>query len=143
MHLAVIHKLVQDAQPKVVVLDPVGSLLQAGTGSDAHTMLIRLIDFLKVRGITAFLTNLTSGGDALETNRRGYFLDRRFMAIRARYRTRAASAIVPLYVLKSRGMSHSNQLREFLITKKGSICSMSMLGRRECLPVLPSFAGSA
>ena len=67
MHLAVIHKLVQDVRPDVVVLDPVGSLMQAGTVQDAHTMLIRLIDFLKLRGITAFLTNLTSGGDALES----------------------------------------------------------------------------
>lgn len=66
MHLAIIHKIVQEFEPKVVVIDPVGSLIQAGNRRDAHTMLIRLIDFLKQRGITAFLTNLTSAGDALE-----------------------------------------------------------------------------
>src|SRR5579871_237514 len=66
MHLAIIHKIVRDFQPKVVVLDPVGSLIQAGNRRDAHTMMIRLIDFLKQRGVTAFLTNLTSAGEALE-----------------------------------------------------------------------------
>ena len=55
MHLAIIHKIVQDFQPKVVVLDPIGSLIQAGNQRDAHTMIIRLIDFLKQREVTAFL----------------------------------------------------------------------------------------
>ena len=49
-----------------MVLDPVGSLIQAGNRRDAHVMLIRLIDFLKQRQITAFLTNLTSAGEAIE-----------------------------------------------------------------------------
>ena len=66
MHLAHIHKLVDRARPSIVVLDPIGSLIEAGTVRDAHFMLIRLIDFLKVRGITALLTNLTHGGSALE-----------------------------------------------------------------------------
>src|SRR6202522_4596973 len=66
MHLAIIHKIVQEFQPRVVVMDPVGSLIQAGNRQDAHIMLIRLIDFLKSRAITAFLTNLTGGGDAVE-----------------------------------------------------------------------------
>src|ERR1700730_7660441 len=55
MHLAIIHKIVQEFQPRVVVIDPVGSLIQAGNRRDAHIMLIRLIDFLKQKGITAFL----------------------------------------------------------------------------------------
>src|SRR6202171_1698762 len=66
MHLAVIHKIVQEFQPKAVVIDPIGSLIQAGNQRDAHTMVGRLLGFLKQRGATAFLTNLTSGGDALE-----------------------------------------------------------------------------
>jgi len=63
MHLAIIHKIVHDFQPQIVVIDPVGSLIQAGNLRDAHTMLIRLIDFLKQREVTGFLTNLTSGGN--------------------------------------------------------------------------------
>ena len=118
MHLAIIHKIVNKFEPKVVVLDPVGSLIQAGNRRDAHTMLIRLIDFLKQRGITAFLTSLTSAGDALErTDVEVSSIVDTWLLTRdielAGERNRA------LYVLKSRGMAHSNQLREFLLTPHG------------------------
>ena len=118
MHLAMIHKIVQDFQPQVVVLDPIGSLIQAGNQRDAHTMMIRLIDFLKQRQITAFLTNLTSGGAALErtdveiSSIVDSWLFMRDIELDGE-RNRA------LYVLKSRGMAHSNQLREFLLTPHG------------------------
>jgi circadian clock protein KaiC len=118
MHLAVIHKLVNEVKPDVVVLDPVGSLLQAGSKQDAHAMLIRLIDVLKVRGVTAFLTNLTSGGAALEhtdvdiSSIVDSWLFVRDIELNGE-RNRA------MYVLKSRGMSHSNQLREFVLTEQG------------------------
>jgi circadian clock protein KaiC len=118
MHLAIIHKIVQDFQPKVVVLDPIGSLIQAGNQRDAHTMIIRLIDFLKQRQVTAFLTNLTSGGEALErtdveiSSIVDTWLFTRDIELDGE-RNRA------LYVLKSRGMAHSNQLREFLLTPQG------------------------
>src|ERR1700723_1806084 len=118
MHLAIIHKVVQDFQPRVVVLDPIGSLIQAGNQRDAHTMLIRLIDFLKQRGVTAFLTNLTSGGEAIErtdveiSSIVDTWLFMRDIELDGE-RNRA------LYVLKSRGMAHSNQLREFLLTERG------------------------
>ncbi len=119
MHLAIIHKLVNDFRPKVVVLDPVGSLIEAGNQRDAHIMLIRLIDFLKSRGITAFLTNLTNTSiDSLERTDIAIssivdtWLFVRDLELNGE-RNRA------LYVLKSRGMAHSNQLREFLITDRG------------------------
>lgn len=118
MHLAIIHKIVQEFQPEVVVLDPVGSLIQAGNQRDAHIMIIRLIDFLKQRRVTAFLTNLTSGGEALErtdveiSSIVDTWLFTRDIELDGE-RNRA------LYVLKSRGMAHSNQLREFLLTPQG------------------------
>ena len=118
MHLAIIHKIVQEFQPKVVVLDPVGSLIHAGNRRDAQTMLIRLIDFLKQRQITAFLTNLTSGGSALErtdveiSSIVDTWLFTRDIELDGE-RNRA------LYVLKSRGTAHSNQLREFRLTERG------------------------
>jgi circadian clock protein KaiC len=118
MHLAIIHKTVQEFQPSVVVIDPVGSLIQAGNRRDAHVMLIRLIDFLKQKGITGFLTNLTSGGDAIEkTDVEISSIVDTWLFVRdielGGERNRA------LYVLKSRGMHHSNQLREFLLTDHG------------------------
>ena len=118
MHLSIIHKIVNDFQPSVVVLDPVGSLIQAGNRRDAHIMLIRLIDFLKQRQITAFLTNLTSAGEAIEktdveiSSIVDSWLFVRDLELNGE-RNRA------LYVLKSRGTAHSNQLREFLLTERG------------------------
>jgi len=118
MHLALIHKIVNDFAPQVVVLDPVGSLLDAGSPRDAHVMLIRLIDFLKSRGVTAFLTNLTDTNAPLERTDVAissivdtwlFVRDLEFNGERNR----------ALYVLKSRGMAHSNQLREFLLTDHG------------------------
>jgi circadian clock protein KaiC len=118
MHLAIIHKIVQELQPAAVVIDPVGSLIQAGNRRDAHVMLIRLIDFLKQKGITGFLTNLTGGGDAIEkTDVEISSIVDTWLFVRdielGGERNRA------LYVLKSRGMHHSNQLREFLLTDHG------------------------
>jgi len=118
MHLAIIHKIVQEFQPKVVVIDPVGSLIHAGNTRDAQAMLIRLIDFLKQQQITAFLTNLTSGGAAIErtdveiSSIVDSWLFTRDIELDGE-RNRA------LYVLKSRGMAHSNQLREFRLTERG------------------------
>ncbi len=118
MHLTTMHKLVERFQPKVVVVDPIGSLAEAGNRRDASMMLIRLIDFLKLRGVTAFFTNLTSGGEAIEkTDVQVSSLVDTWLMIKDvesnGTRNRA------MYVLKSRGMSHSNQLRPFRITDEG------------------------
>jgi circadian clock protein KaiC len=118
MHLASMHKLIKDYQPSVVVVDPVGSLLHAGTQKDASALLTRLIDFLKLHNITAFMTNLTSAGDDQEsTDVDISSLVDTWVLLRGvevgGERNRA------LYILKSRGMPHSNQLREFLLTDKG------------------------
>jgi circadian clock protein KaiC len=118
LHLATIHRMVQRVQPEVVVFDPVGALLQAGNRRDAHSMVVRLIDFLKLRRITVMLTNLTAGGEALERTEVDVssivdtWLLVRHIEIGGE-RSRA------LNVLKSRGMGHSNQLRKFLLTDHG------------------------
>jgi circadian clock protein KaiC len=118
MHLVTLHKLVQDLDPDVVILDPVGALIQAGNRRDATAMLVRLIDFLKLRSITALLTNLTGGGEILEaTQTEISSLVDSWLLLRdvesGGERNRA------MYLLKSRGMAHSNQLREFVLTEKG------------------------
>ena len=118
MHLATIHKLVHKFQPTMVVVDPIGSLAEAGNRRDASMMLIRLIDFLKLLGITAFFTNLTSGGEAIEkTDVHVSSLVDAWLLIRdiesGGMRSRA------MYVLKSRGMPHSHELRTFLLTDTG------------------------
>jgi circadian clock protein KaiC len=118
MHLVSMHKLVRDFEPSVVVADPVGSLLHTGTRKDATSMLTRLIDVLKLRNITAFMTDLTNAGENFESTDVDisslvdtWLLLRDFEAGGERNRA--------LYILKSRGMAHSNQLREFLLTDNG------------------------
>lgn len=118
MHLASIYKLVRQFQPQVVVLDPIGSFLQAGTQQDARAMVTRLIDFLKSQQITALMTNLTASGSALEKTAADIssLVDTWILLRDIEFggeRTRA------MYILKSRGMEHSNQLREFLLTGHG------------------------
>ena len=115
MHLAQIHRLVAEFQPGTVILDPISNL---GDTLDASAMLLRLIDFLKANGITAMLINLTAGGTALESTDVGVSsLIDTWLVLRdieaGGERNRG------LYVIKSRGMQHSNQIREFLITPSG------------------------
>src|SRR5262249_53576256 len=118
VHLATIHKLVQEFQPQAVILDPIGNLSQIGSPQDATPLLARLIDFLQSQRITAFLTNLTSADEALEkTDLDVSSLADTWLLLRdielGGERNRA------MYVLKSRGMAHSNQIREFLLTDRG------------------------
>lgn len=117
-HLAVLHKLVGEFEPSNVVIDPISTMGHGENTYDAHLMLVRMIDFFKGRGITTVLTNLISGGSAVEaTDVQVSSLVDTWLMVRADEangeRTRA------LYLLKSRGMSHSQQLREFRITSHG------------------------
>jgi len=126
-HLAVLHKLVTDFSPRNIVIDPISTMNSGTEAADAHLMLVRMIDFFKNRGITVVLTNLTSGGDAIEaTDVQVSSLVDTWIMVRADEhngeRTRT------LYVLKSRGMSHSHQLREFRITSRGIVLVEPYIG---------------
>ncbi len=118
MHLATIHKLVGQFQPRVVIMDPIGSMTAVGTRRDANVMVTRVIDFLKIQEITAFLTSLTSGDEGMET------LDVEISSLvdtwlLLRDLELGGERNRVINVLKSRGMAHSNQLREFLLTDRG------------------------
>jgi circadian clock protein KaiC len=118
MHLATIHKMVNDFKPQVVIIDPISNFSNAGTAAEAEAMLLRLIDFLKSRQITAMFVHLTAGGNAWEKTDVGVSsLTDTWILLRdielAGERNRG------LYVLKSRGMKHSNQIREFIVTGEG------------------------
>jgi len=118
MHLVQIHKLVSEFDPGTVIVDPVSNFVDTSSALEAHAMLMRLIDFLKGKQITSFMTHLTSGGRAVEATEIGisslidtWLLVRDFEHAGERSRG--------LYVLKSRGMPHSKQIREFIITPRG------------------------
>jgi len=118
MHLATMFKEIAAFKPAVVVIDPITSLLSAGTDSETKGMVTRLIDFLKGGQITSLFTSLTHGGHSLQQTEiamsslmDAWLLLQDFEGNGERNRV--------LYVLKARGMSHSNQVREFLISDKG------------------------
>ena len=118
MHLAQIHRIVGEFKPHAVVIDPISNFSNAGTTIDAGSMLLRLIDFLKTSCITAMFVNLTGGGKDHEATEVGVssIIDT-WIVLRdielGGERNRG------LYIIKSRGMKHSNQVREFLITSNG------------------------
>lgn len=118
MHLAAIHKLVRESQPRVVVLDPIDNLSRAGCRQDAREMLTRLIDHLKTLQITALLTAVYCGdsGQAATDIEVSSLVDT-WLHLRNIESNGERNRM--LYVLKSRGMAHSNQVREFLLTDQG------------------------
>jgi circadian clock protein KaiC len=104
--------------PDVVILDPVTNLLAVGTSSDVRSMLTRVIDFLKTRGITAMFASLTGGGHDLESTETliSSLMDT-WILVAAE--TVGHKRLRKLYVLKSRGMPHSDEVRDFQFTSHG------------------------
>ena len=118
MHLVTVNKLIKEFKPTIAVIDPITGLTNIGTVEEVKAMLMRLIDLLKSHYITTLCTSLTHGGHDLEQTEVAVtsLMDTWLLVRDIEYngeRTRG------LYVLKSRGMAHSNQIREFLITSKG------------------------
>jgi circadian clock protein KaiC len=117
-HLTTIYKLLREFQPSVMIMDPISNLFSVGSALDVRATLMRLIDHLKSLQVTAFFTSLNHGGSHLEATDVGisslidtWLLLRDIELYGERNRG--------LYVLKSRGMGHSNQIREFLLTRRG------------------------
>lgn len=118
MHLVTMLREIAAFHPAVVVVDPINSFVASNNENDVKLMLLRLVDELKLQQITAFFTSLTQGGDPLErTDVAISSLIDTWLMVRdietGGERNRG------LCVLKSRGMPHSNQIREFLLTDHG------------------------
>jgi circadian clock protein KaiC len=118
VHISMMVKRVEEFLPQVVVLDPVSSFESAGTQADALAMLMRLIDRFKSLQISALLSSLTTGTEGSERSTAGVSsLIDGWILLRSieqeGERTRA------LFVLKARGLSHSNQVRELIMTDRG------------------------
>jgi len=117
-HLTTIIKLIEKFEPAIVILDPINAFVAGDNQSDVKAMMLRLVDYLKMKRITAFFTNLTSSGENIEvTDVYISSLIDTWLLLRdieiGGERNRG------LYVLKSRGMAHSNQIREFRLTDHG------------------------
>jgi len=117
-HLAVIHKNIREFKPSLLIIDPITNFTAVGSAGDIKAMLMRLVDFLKTIQLTAVFTSLTAGGQSQEST------------------TIAVSSVIDtwvvlrdielngernrgMYVIKSRGMAHSNQIREFVLSRRG------------------------
>jgi circadian clock protein KaiC len=116
-HLFEMQRIVGEFAPSVVVKDPVSDLLRAGSGAELSAMLTRQVDFLKSRGVTALFTNLHSDSDASQADHQITSLVDTWLLLKTMEGNGEHNRL--LYVLKSRGMAHSNQIREFLLTSQG------------------------
>jgi circadian clock protein KaiC len=117
-HLASMHREVERFDPFAVVVDPISSLLSAGMTGDVHAMILRLIDFLKGRSVTAMFTSLTHGNteNAMTDVQVSSLMDSWLLLYN---KETNGEHNRQLYLLKSRGMAHSNQVREFIMGDDG------------------------
>jgi circadian clock protein KaiC len=117
-HLAVIHKMVAELRPKVVIIDPITNLVAASGIYGVKSMLMRLVDFLKVEQITSMFTNLTFAGDPQERTAAAVssLMDTWIVLRDSKPNGRPRRE---LHLLKSRGMAHSREVRELTVSDHG------------------------
>jgi circadian clock protein KaiC len=117
-HLAEIHRVIKEVDPKVVVMDPITNFLSVSESSGIRSMLTRLVDFLKTKHITAFFTHLSTAGGRLESTDENVssIMDTWLLLRDVEHEGRRSYA---LFVLKSRGMAHSHDMRKFMLTDDG------------------------
>jgi len=118
MHLATMFKEIASFQPQAVIIDPITSLMVAGTDYETKGMVTRLIDYLKGGQVTSLFTSLTHGGHALQQSEiaMSSLMDS-WLLLQDLEGNGERNRV--LYVIKARGMAHSNQVREFLISNRG------------------------
>jgi circadian clock protein KaiC len=118
MHLAIIQSLIEETKTKVVVIDPITNFNAIGTPLEIKAALMRLLDFLKRNGITTLFTSLTEDAVHAEDSEVGVssLMDTWILLRNLEYNGERNRG---LYVLKSRGMAHSNQIREYILTDHG------------------------
>jgi circadian clock protein KaiC len=118
MHLIAMRRLIDSFEPAVVIVDPISNLTNVGTQADVTFTLTKLIDYLKLKNITAACTSLVEHESIEGINAQGIsslmdtWISLRFFES-DNERNRGIS------VIKSRGMEHSNQIREYLVTDQG------------------------
>lgn len=116
-HLVTMYKLVRDRRPSAVVVDPITNFLSVGSSEEVKAMLMRLVDFLKAHQITGFFTSLTHGNDLEKTDVAMSSLMDTWLLLREVELNGERNRLIN--VIKSRGMAHSNQVREMLLTGRG------------------------
>jgi circadian clock protein KaiC len=118
--LLTLRKIIKDFKPTTVIIDPISNLISVGSEQEVRSMLVRLIDMLKVANITTMFTSLNKQNE----NFRPDLAEESVSSLVDTWITvRDMEGIGErnrgIFIVKSRGMGHSNQVREFIITKKG------------------------
>ena len=118
MHLVSMHKQIAEMHPSVVIMDPITSLISTAGRDDVLGMITRMVDYLKSNQITGFFASLSDTEGSLEKTDLGVssLMDTWLLLRDIELNGERNRGI---YVLKSRGMAHSNQIREFVLTNKG------------------------
>ena len=120
MHLLTLRKLIKEFEPTTIIIDPISNLITVGSEHEVRSMLVRLIDMLKAHNITALFTSLNKQTD----NFRPDLAEESVSSLVDTWITvRDMEGIGErnrgIFIIKARGMGHSNQVREFVITNHG------------------------
>lgn len=115
-HLAIMCKTIEDYRPSIVVVDPITNLISVGTAISVKAMLTRLIDLLKTHKITAMFTNLSLSGEEITSTEISSLMDA-WLSLKEIEVDGARQRV--MYVLKARGMAHSNRVHRFTISDQG------------------------
>ncbi len=118
LHLAKMHQIIDSFQPEFIIVDPISNFISVGTINEVRSMLTRLIDHIKNQGITSMFTDLITGGVFTEKTEIGIssIMDTWILLKHIEINGERNRGI---YILKARGIAHSNQIREFLLTSEG------------------------
>jgi len=129
MHLVTMHDLIQYHKPEIVVLDPITDFFAVGSSVEVKSAITRIIDFLKTNQITSLFISYTEEGTPNESVVGVSSLIDTWISLRNLENRGERQR--GLYVLKSRGMAHSNQIRSFELTDAGiKIGALDLAGRR-------------
>ena len=132
MHLALMLREALAFRPDVFVLDPLSAFTESGNRTEVHAMLLRIVDFLKSEGITGVLTHLTQSGQTVIETESGLssLMDAWILLLN---RESNGEFNRELYLLKARGLRHSNQVREFVMDGDGIRLVLPYTGRGQAL----------
>jgi circadian clock protein KaiC len=121
MHLLDLYKMMEEFQPRAVVIDPLTSLLGQGNRLEIQSMLTRMIDALKSKGITGFFTSLVSSTEQNDTSGEigvSSMIDT-WIVVRELEENEGRRRIRGIYIVKSRGMGHSSDVHKLIMSDDG------------------------
>lgn len=120
LHLLTLRKLIKEFKPTTIIIDPISNLISVGSEHEVRSMLVRLIDMLKINNITALFTSLNKQTDTVRPDLAEESVSSLVDTwITVRDMEGIGERNRGIFIVKSRGMGHSNQVREFVITSKG------------------------